>query len=155
MDVTVDNPKNAWRTELAGPSPAEAALAAVKAAVTGPVPADAGRDNGGGETRRPHMMLDLETMGNGPRAAIAAIGAVLFDPLDPLWRGDFGLDDDVPEDVVRKEAVATYRDWLANECADVAIYLDLLLYQLRRDLGEAVRRKFNRTSDKIGVEVKL
>jgi len=72
-----------------------------------------------------------------------------------LRRGDFGLDDDVPEDVVRKEAVATYRDWLANECADVAIYLDLLLYQLRRDLGEAVRRKFNRTSDKIGVEVKL
>jgi len=32
MDVTVDNPKNAWRTELAGPSPAEAALAA------GPLP---------------------------------------------------------------------------------------------------------------------
>jgi DNA polymerase III epsilon subunit-like protein len=26
------------------------------------------------------VMLDLETMGNGPRAAIVAIGAVEFDP---------------------------------------------------------------------------
>lgn len=28
-----------------------------------------------------HVMLDLETMGNGPRAAIVSIGAVFFDPL--------------------------------------------------------------------------
>jgi hypothetical protein len=27
-----------------------------------------------------HIMLDLETMGNGPHAAITAIGAVAFDP---------------------------------------------------------------------------
>ncbi|WP_439837210.1 3'-5' exonuclease [Aeromonas enteropelogenes] len=28
-----------------------------------------------------HVMLDLETMGNGPRAAIVTIGAVFFDPM--------------------------------------------------------------------------
>lgn len=28
-----------------------------------------------------HVMLDLETMGNGPRAAIVSIGAVFFNPL--------------------------------------------------------------------------
>lgn len=36
-----------------------------------------------------HVMLDLETMGSGPDAAIVAIGAVVFDPhADPL--GDLG-----------------------------------------------------------------
>ena len=37
--------------------------------------------------RRPHLMIDLETMGNGHDAAIAAIGAAVFDPLDAAWRG--------------------------------------------------------------------
>lgn len=34
------------------------------------------------------VMLDLETMGNGPRAAIVAIGAVVFDP-DTAQLGQF------------------------------------------------------------------
>ena len=39
-----------------------------------------------------HVMLDLETMGTGPRAAIVAIGAVAFDPIrkeivDPTHEG--------------------------------------------------------------------
>ena len=72
-----------------------------------------------------------------------------------LRRGDFSLDDEVPEAISHKEGVVTYRDWLANEGADVGIYLDIFLFQLRRDLGDVIRRKFNRTSDKIGVEVKL
>ena len=72
-----------------------------------------------------------------------------------LRRGDFNLDDEVPEAISHKEGAVTYRDWLANEGADVGIYLDIFLLQLRRDLGDVIRRKFNRTSDKIGVEVKL
>lgn len=37
--------------------------------------------------RRPHLMIDLETMGNGSAAVIASVGAVMFDPLDPAWTG--------------------------------------------------------------------
>jgi len=33
---------------------------------------------------RLHVMLDIETMGTGPDAAIVAIGAVKFDPFSPL-----------------------------------------------------------------------
>jgi NTP pyrophosphatase (non-canonical NTP hydrolase) len=37
-------------------------------------------------------------------------------------------------------------DALADECADVVIYLDLLCARAGIDLGAAVRRKFNRVS---------
>lgn len=36
-----------------------------------------------------NVMLDLETMGNGPRAAIVGIGAVLFDPLTGKTGAEF------------------------------------------------------------------
>lgn len=72
-----------------------------------------------------------------------------------LRRGDFSLDDFVPEAISHKEGVVTYRDWMANEGGDIGIYLDIFLFQLRRDFGDVVRRKFNTTSAKIGVEVAL
>ncbi len=37
----------------------------------------------------PDVMLDLETMGNGPNAAIVAIGAVEFDPVNRILGRDF------------------------------------------------------------------
>lgn len=36
-----------------------------------------------------NVMLDLETMGNGPRAAIVSIGAVFFDPLTGKLGAEF------------------------------------------------------------------
>lgn len=36
-----------------------------------------------------NVMLDLETMGNGPRAAIVSIGAVFFDPLTSELGAEF------------------------------------------------------------------
>ena len=44
---------------------------------------------------------------------------------------------------------------IGKEIADVAIYLDLLAYQYRLDLGKLVRDKFNEVSDRVGVDVKL
>lgn len=44
---------------------------------------------------------------------------------------------------------------IADEAADVAIYLDLLCYRFGIDLGEAVRRKFNEVSDRTGTDIKL
>lgn len=32
-----------------------------------------------------HLMIDTETLGNGPDAAIFAIGAVFFDPFTGSW----------------------------------------------------------------------
>lgn len=44
---------------------------------------------------------------------------------------------------------------LADELADVLIYLDLLAARCGVDLGAAVRAKFNRTSDLVGSPIKL
>lgn len=44
---------------------------------------------------------------------------------------------------------------LGEEIADTVIYLDLLAARAGIDLGEAIRRKFNLTSDKVGSAVKL
>jgi NTP pyrophosphatase (non-canonical NTP hydrolase) len=44
---------------------------------------------------------------------------------------------------------------LADEVADVVIYADLLLAAAGADLGEAVRRKFNKTSVERGTRVRL
>ena len=49
-------------------------------------------------------------------------------------------------DVTMEEA----RPMLADELADVVIYLDILAAQLGVDLGEAVMSKWNRTSEKVG-----
>lgn len=44
---------------------------------------------------------------------------------------------------------------IAKEIADILIYLDLLAYQLRLDLGEIVAQKFNEVSERIGVDIQL
>lgn len=44
---------------------------------------------------------------------------------------------------------------LADECADVLIYLDLLADRCGIDLGEAVRKKFNKTSEDRGFTHRL
>lgn len=54
-------------------------------------------------------------------------------------RGDFTIDE--------------VRTMLADELADVVIYLDILAAQLGIDLGEAVVSKWNRTSDKVGAQI--
>lgn len=53
------------------------------------------------------------------------------------------------------EQFKAIRAELADEFADVACYLDIAAYQLRIDLGAAIASKFNRVSDRIGVDVKL
>ena len=47
------------------------------------------------------------------------------------------------------------REMLADEIADTFIYLDLLAQSQGINLANAVSAKFNRTSDKIGCEIKL
>lgn len=54
-------------------------------------------------------------------------------------------------DYTRDEA----QPMMADELADVAIYLDILAFRLGIDLGEAIRDKFNRVSDRVGCDVKL
>lgn len=44
---------------------------------------------------------------------------------------------------------------LADEIADTVLYADLLAERFGIDLGEAIRRKFNATSEKAGSEVML
>lgn len=58
-----------------------------------------------------------------------------------LQRGDF----------TREEA----QSMMADELADVVTYLDILAFRLGIDLGEAVRDKFNRVSDRVDCSVKL
>ncbi len=52
-------------------------------------------------------------------------------------------------DMTMKEA----RPALADELADVVIYLDILASQLGIDLGDAVMEKWNRTSVKVGAHI--
>lgn len=47
------------------------------------------------------------------------------------------------------------KEKLAEELADVVICADLLAMTAGVDLGEAVRAKFNATSDKVGLNTKL
>ena len=54
-------------------------------------------------------------------------------------RGDFTIEQARPE--------------LADELADVVIYLDILASQLGIDLGKAVMAKWNRTSLKVGAPI--
>lgn len=47
------------------------------------------------------------------------------------------------------------KEHLAEELADVIICLDLIAMQAGIDLGDAVREKFNATSEKYGLKTKL
>lgn len=46
-------------------------------------------------------------------------------------------------------------DGVMKELADIVHYCDLTAFQFRRDLGEAVRSKYNEISDRIGVNFKI
>lgn len=47
------------------------------------------------------------------------------------------------------------RTSISHELADVATYLDILAYRCGVDLDEAIIRKFNIVSDRVGATVKL
>lgn len=51
--------------------------------------------------------------------------------------------------------ISSARQDIADEIADVAIYLDLLAYHCGVDLGAAVVSKFNRTSERVRAPVYL
>lgn len=46
-------------------------------------------------------------------------------------------------------------EMIASELADIQIYLDLLAHHCGIDLGEAVKRKFNNVSRKVGSHIRL
>ena len=48
------------------------------------------------------------------------------------------------------KTMAEAKQALADELADVAIYLDILAFRLGIDLGEAIMKKWNETSRKVG-----
>lgn len=47
------------------------------------------------------------------------------------------------------------RSMLADELADVVIYLDILAAQIGVDLSEAIVAKWNRTSEKVGAPIRI
>lgn len=49
----------------------------------------------------------------------------------------------------------TFTAEAADELADVVIYLDILAHQLDIELDQAVRRKFNETSNRVGAPIYL
>ena len=57
---------------------------------------------------------------------------------------------DVPDD---PDAQRRMQEALADELADVAIYLDILAYRTGVNLGEAIMNKWNRTSRKVGCKL--
>lgn len=63
----------------------------------------------------------------------------LANVLKKVRRGDFSLEHAMP--------------MIRREFADVLIYLDIYAYQLRIDLGEAVREKFNEVSHRVDAGV--
>lgn len=60
-----------------------------------------------------------------------------------------------PNEVINELSPDAMLEELADELADVALQLDLLAACARVDLGAAVRRKFNRKSEKLGFPERL
>jgi NTP pyrophosphatase (non-canonical NTP hydrolase) len=67
--------------------------------------------------------------------------------IDHRLIGNRGADQDI--------TVGELLDKLGTEAADVVIYLDLLMAYFRRDLGQAVAKKFNRVSDELDLPYQL
>lgn len=80
-----------------------------------------------------------------PEWGLATAGEVgeLCNVIKKIHRGDFTL-----EEANRKELIA-------DEAADVVIYLDLLCQRAGVDLSTAIVNKFNKASDKYGSDVKI
>lgn len=71
-----------------------------------------------------------------------------------IKRGDDAYADGV--DIAGEPVISTTgRDRLAAELADVVCYADLLASRANIDLGEAVRAKFNKVSEKKGSDFRL
>jgi NTP pyrophosphatase (non-canonical NTP hydrolase) len=75
--------------------------------------------------------------------ALAGETGELCNIIKKVHRGDFNIDN------------ASTKQMLADEAADVAIYLDLLCQRAGIDLENAIVNKFNYTSAKIHSEVRI
>lgn len=73
-------------------------------------------------------------MGNATAGEVGELCNVI----KKIHRGDFSLEE------------ANKKELLANEAADVVIYLDLLCQKAGIDLKTAIVNKFNKSSDQIG-----
>lgn len=78
---------------------------------------------------------------------VAVCGEVgeLANMLKKIRRGDLG-----PGDFEHH-----WRAMIADEIADIAIYLDILALQFNLDLGTVIREKFNRKSEQVGSCVRI
>lgn len=65
----------------------------------------------------------------------------LANVLKKVQRGDLTLDE--------------ARQQIADECADVVTYLDILAFRAGVDLGDATRRKWNRVSERVGCDLRI
>jgi NTP pyrophosphatase (non-canonical NTP hydrolase) len=122
-------------------------------------------------TAFPHKLIDwsLQDWSN----AMAGEAGETCNVTKKIRRGDFAMSEAklidltpegpkllaLAEDVDIESYVRTVGDpvqsILAEEIADVVCYADLLAARAGIDLGEAVRRKFNKVSEKRKSEVKL
>lgn len=59
---------------------------------------------------------------------------------------------DIIQDAARGKTLYEDVEHLAEEIADVVIYADLLAQRYGINLGDAVRRKFNKTSEKLAAD---
>lgn len=70
--------------------------------------------------------------------------------------GELGEYANIRKKVERGDLTLNEARWhLSDELADVVIYLDILAYQLGIDLGSAVMDKWNRTSRRVGSNIRL
>lgn len=94
--------------------------------------------------KRQHIFDDKEwSLSEWGNATAGEVGE-LCNVIKKIHRGDFSLEQ------------ANEKELIANEAADVVIYLDLLCQKAGIDLGTAIVNKFNESSVKIGIpEVKI
>lgn len=82
---------------------------------------------------------DLPRWGN----AVAGETGEMCNIIKKIDRGDFSLEE------------AKKTEVLADEIADIIIYLDLLSQKAGIDIGAAIVNKFNKKSDDIGSDIKI
>jgi len=84
-----------------------------------------------------HLMLDIETLGNGPRAVIAAIGAVFFNPLTGELGESFYRVVDVADAAKYGEMDAgTIRWWMQQSDEARAIFNQNERYSLKKAIAD-------------------
>jgi NTP pyrophosphatase (non-canonical NTP hydrolase) len=83
-------------------------------------------------------------------AVVGELGE-LANVMKKVKRGDYTLDDIDP----KGDGTKTVRQTMSDEFADVVIYLDLMAYQYRLNLGMAVADKFNEVSRRVGCNVNM